>query len=91
MKIKQRGSSSLSIIYCIHGNRLRFDIYTMAIDRNPAVQEKRSAEHPGRGGACGVAPTEQPGCWGHPAPCPRSHSFNVYGTAEVQPICRKKN
>jgi len=24
MKIKQRGSSSLSIVYCIHGNRLQF-------------------------------------------------------------------
>lgn len=90
MKIKQRGSSSLSTFYCIHGNRLGFDIYTIAIDRNPAV-------HTGK-----VSGASQP--WWHPwsswgtgdtlgTPCslPRSQSLPVSRTAVVQPVCRKKS
>lgn len=50
-KRKQRGRSSLSIRYCIHGNRVQFDSHTIVTDKRPAVQRERSAEHPDHSGA----------------------------------------
>lgn len=50
-KRKQRGRSSLSIRYCIHGNRMQFDSHTIVTDKRPVVQGERSVEHPDHSGA----------------------------------------